>query len=93
MKNHAKIFKFILLQTPYGAKFIRIICDKVDGFIRKYDKTKYPGLFHSYEKYEIIFERVRYLIVLKSNMSDVYYQQYMKIKINFDEDYLPLEKK
>ena len=30
--------------------------------------------------------------MLKSNISDVCYHKYMKIKINSAEDYLPLEK-
>ena len=40
---------------------------------------------------ERMFDRLRYLIMLKSNISYVYSNNYMKIKINSDED-LPLEK-
>ena len=40
---------------------------------------------------ERMFARLRYLIMLKSNISYVYSNNYMKIKINSDED-LPLEK-
>ena len=36
---------------------------------KKNDKTKYLALFHSDEKYERIFDRIRYL---KSNISDIY---------------------
>ena len=50
-----------------GAKFLRIIFDKVDGNIRKFGGTKYPELFHSNKKYDRIFDRIRYLITLKSN--------------------------
>ena len=45
----------VTYKTPYGAKPLRIIFDEVNGHIRKYDSTKYLGLFHSDEKYERIF--------------------------------------
>ena len=31
----------------------------------KYDSTKYLALFHSDERYEIIFDKIRHLIALK----------------------------
>ena len=37
--------------------------DKVDGFIRDFDKTKYLSPFHS-EKYKVIFNMLRYIINL-----------------------------
>ena len=40
-------------------------------------------LFHSDER---IFERIRYLIMLKSNISDVYSHKYTKIKISSDDE-------
>ena len=46
-------------KTPHGDKPLRIIFDKVDGYIRKHVKTKYQALFHSYEKYESIFDKIR----------------------------------
>ena len=49
------------------------------------------AVFHSNEKYETIFDRIRYLM-LKSNISNVYSHNYTKIKINSDND-LPFEKK
>ena len=58
----------VVYKTPYSAKSIRIIFDKVDGCMRKYDSTKYLALFHSAEKYERNFDRIRYLIMLKSNI-------------------------
>ena len=50
-----------------------------DGFIRKYDWTKYLELFHSDEKYERIFSHIRHVIMSKSNNLDV--NKYMEIKI------------
>ena len=38
--------------------------DKIDGHIRKSDKNKYLGFLNFDRKYEIIFNRIRYLIML-----------------------------
>ena len=62
-------------KIPYSAKPLRIIFEKVDGYIRKYDRTKYLGLFHS--------DR----IMLKSNILGVYAYKYMKVKINSDDNF------
>ena len=76
-------------KTSYGAKPLRIVFDKVVGYIRKYDKTRYLAIFHSNEKHERIFDRIRYLIMFKSNISDIYLI-YSEIETNSDN--LPLEK-
>ena len=63
--------------------------DKVDGFIRVYDGTKYLVLFGP-EKYDGFFNRIRYLISQKMvlHVTSHYYT-----KIKFDSYYsLPLEK-
>ena len=46
-------------------KTLRIMFDKVDGFIRDYNEIKYLVLF-GLEKYEVIFDRIRYLMKLKT---------------------------
>ena len=38
------------------------------------------------------FERIKHLIMLRSNISDVYFHKYPKIKIHLDDDLL-FEKK
>ena len=43
-----------------GAKPSRIRFDKGDGFIRDYDGTRYWALLHP-EKYDTIYNRIRYL--------------------------------
>ena len=43
--------------TKLGAKSWRIGFDKVDGFIRVYDRTRYLVLFES-EKYDSIYNRL-----------------------------------
>ena len=60
--------------------------DKVDGYTRRYDSSKYLSLLDSNEKYERNFDRIRYLMTLKTNISDVYSHKYTKIKINLDDD-------
>ena len=67
-------------------KALCIIFDKVDGYIRKYDRTKILGLFHSNEKLEKVFDKIGYPAML-----DVYTHKYMEIKIDSGDE-LPLEK-
>ena len=61
----------------------RIIFDKVAGYIRKYDGAKYLALFNSDEKFDRIFDKIIHLILLKSNLSDVYCHKYMKNQNGF----------
>ena len=63
---YEKSYKNILIydvshKSLIGTKPLRIILDKVDGFIRDYDGTKYLVLFGP-EKYDVIFDKIRYLI-------------------------------
>ena len=74
-----------------GAKPLGIRFNKVDGFIRVYDGTTYLVLFFP-EKYDVIFNRIRYLISLKCGITYVISHYYAKIK-NELSDSLPLEKK
>ena len=50
----------ISYKTLADSKPLRIRFDKIDGFIRIYDGTRYLTLFGS-EKYEPIYNRIRYL--------------------------------
>ena len=73
-----------------GAKPLRIRFDKADGFIRVYDGTKHVVLLKP-EKYNAVFNRVRYLIGIKNSISYVISYYYTKISVaSFDS--LPLEK-
>ena len=49
---------------------MRIRFDKVNGFIRVYDGTRYLTLFEL-RKYCVIFNRIRYLIGVKSGIKYV----------------------
>ena len=55
------LFYDISHKTLIDAKSLSIRFDKVDGFIKIYDGTRYLVLFAP-EKYNAIFNRIKYLI-------------------------------
>ena len=73
-----------------AAKPLRIRFDKIDGLIRVYDGTRYLVLFVS-GKHDFIYNRIRYLVGVKSGITYVISHNYPKIKID-SYDSLPLEK-
>ena len=73
MKNHMKISYDFAYKTQYDAKLLCITFDKVDEYIAKHYRL------HSNERYKRNFDRIRYLIIVKSNISDVYYEFQMLI--------------
>ena len=73
-----------------GAKPLCFRCNKVGGFIRVYDGTRYLVLFGP-EKYDTICNRIKYLISQKSSIKYVFSHNYAKPKVD-SYDYLPLEK-
>ena len=67
-KSHENILIYdISYETLIGAKLLRIRFNKIDGFVRVYDGTRYFTLFGS-EKYDTIYNRIRYLIEVKSDI-------------------------
>ena len=78
-----------MYKTLIGSKPLRITFDKVDEFIRDYNRTKY--LFLTDPEKCINCDKIRYLTRLKSVITYVGSHNYAKIKINSDDD-LPLEK-
>ena len=62
----------IAYKTTCAPKLLHIVFHKVDGYIRKYDSTKHLGLSHSDEKNERIFDKIRYLIMLNSNIIKIF---------------------
>ena len=62
----------------------------MDGFIRVYDGTRYLVLFRS-EKHGSIYNRIRYLISVKSGITYIISNNYAKIKVD-SYNPLPLEK-
>ena len=61
---------------------LRIRLDKIDGFIRVYDGTRYLVLFVS-GKYDYIYNKIRYLISVKSGITDIISHDYAKNKSRF----------
>ena len=67
-KSHENVLIYdISYETLIGAKLLRIRFNKIDGFVRVYDGTRYFTLFGS-EKYDTIYNRIRYLIEVKSDI-------------------------
>ena len=58
---------------------------KMDGFIIDYDGTKHSTLLGS-KKYNYVFNRIKFFIRLKSNISYVVSHNYGKIKIDSDDN-------
>ena len=90
MKNYTKIFFFITYKTLIGNKPLRVRFDKGNWFIRIYDGTRYLVLFGA-EKYDFIYNSIRYLIGEKSVITYVISHNYAKIKSDLYNP-LPLEK-
>ena len=79
------LYKSLIYSNP-----LRIRFDKRDGYISDYDGTRYLVLFGS-EKYDFIYNKIRYLISVKSGIKYVISHNYAKIKVD-SYDSLPLEK-
>lgn len=87
-KLHEKKKKFNVwcgIQNSIRCKTFTYNFDKVDRYIRRYSETKYLSLFHSDVK-KRISDRIRYILMVKSNTSDIYYDKYTQIKIISDDD-------
>ena len=68
-KSHENILIYdISSKTRIGSKPLCIRFDKVDGFIRIYDRTRYLTLFCS-QKYDAIYDKISYLTSLKSGIT------------------------
>ena len=74
-----------------GAKSLCIRLDKIDGFIGTYDGTRYLVLFGS-EKYDVIYNRIRYFISVNSSISYVFSHYYAKTNVD-SSGILPIEKR
>ena len=61
-----------------GGKPLHIRFDKIDGFIKAYDGTRYLVLFGG-EKNDFIYNRIRYLIGVKSGNTYVVSYNFSKL--------------
>ena len=80
-KSHENILTYkISYKTLIGPKPLRIRLDKIDGFIKISNGTRYLVLLGP-EKHDAIYNRIRYLISLKSGIRDVFSHYYAKVKV------------
>ena len=71
----------IFCKTLIGTKPLRIKFDKVNGIIRVHDWKRYSLLFGP-EKYDAIYNKIRYLIVQKSCITYVISHNFTIIKVD-----------
>ena len=64
-----------------GVKPLNIRFDKIDWFIKVYDGTRYSELFGP-EKYDAIYDRIRYLISQKSCIRYSINHNFARIRID-----------
>ena len=83
------VYKFTY-KTLIGSKPLGIRLDKIDGFVRLYDRSRNLELFGA-AKHESIYNRIRYIIGVKSGITYVFSHNYVRIKVD-SFDSLPLEK-
>ena len=70
----------ILYKTLISAKTLGLRFNKIDGFITVFDASRYLVLF-SPEKYDATYDRIRYLIGLESDITEVLFSQLCKNQI------------
>ena len=80
----------ISYKTLLGSKLLRVRFNKIDGFLRIYDGTRYLTLFAA-ETYDVIYDKIRHIISLKSGITYIFSRYCAKIKVGF-YDSLPIEK-
>ena len=79
-KSHESILiNDISYKTLINLKPLLIRFDKIDGFIWIHDGTRYLTLFAS-EKYDVIYDKFRYLISLKISITYIFSHYFAKIK-------------
>ena len=64
-----------------GTKPFRNRFDKINGYIRGYDGTKFVILFGG-EKWDFIYNRIRYLTGVNSDITYVISDKYAKIEVD-----------
>ena len=77
-------YKILIAAKPFCIRF-----NQVDGFNMVYDGSRYLLLFER-EKYDFTYNRVRYLVGVKSSTTCVIFHNYAKIKVDSNNS-LPLE--
>ena len=71
-KSHENTLIFdISYKILIVSKLLRIKFDKIDGIIKIYNGTRYLTLF-DIKRYDVIYDRIRYHIILKSSITDIF---------------------
>ena len=70
-------YNTLIPSKPLGTRF-----DKIDGILKIYDGTRYLTLFGA-KKFDAIYDRIRYLISLKSCIAYIFFRYFAKIKVNY----------
>ena len=65
--------------------------DKIDGIIRIYNGIRYLTSFDT-KIYDAIYDKIRYLISIKSGIKYIFSHYFAKIKVD-SYDFLPIGKK
>ena len=71
----------ISYKTLIGSESLHIRLDKIDGIIRIYDWTRYLTLFGT-KKYDAIYDKIRYLIKIRSGNTYTISHYFAKIKVD-----------
>ena len=72
-KSHENILIYdISYKTLIGSKPLRIRFNKINGITRIYDGSRYLSLPGT-ENYDVIYDRIRYLISLKSSITYIFF--------------------
>ena len=80
-KSHENILIYeISYKTLIDSKHFHVRFDKIDGFIRIYDETRYLTLFGS-EKFDAIYSRIRYLISRNCGITYIFFTISQKSKL------------
>ena len=79
-----------MYKSLIDSKPLHISFDKIDGFIRVYNKTRQLVLFGG-EKHNCIYSRIRYLISVKSGITDIISHNFSKTKVDSYSSW-PVEK-
>ena len=79
-----------MCKSLIDSKPLRISFDKIDRFIRVYNKTRHLVLFGG-EKHDYIYNRIRYLISVKSSITDIISHQFSETKVDSYNSW-PVEK-
>ena len=89
-KSHENILIYdVSYKILIDSKPLRITFNKINGFIKIYDGTKYLTLLGS-QKYDTMI--IKYRRSLKSDIAYILYHYFAKIKVDSD-DFLPIEKR